>query len=182
MQALPLVLAGWRGFNLSFYREYAERLEISMASKVRSIQREIARKAEKEAEATLPSSITLTLGDLVDSGPALGVLCNQPDFPGSLNYRISKVVRLLNEEAKAFDEARKRICEKYGPLIPEENRYDVPADRMAELDAEVGELRATSITLPVSPIPIGMLRDTKGEEVKGLTGAVLVMLYWLITD
>lgn len=153
-----------------------------MASKVRSIQREIDRKAEKEKKAALPPCITLTLGELVDSTMALSILSNQSDFPGSLNFRIGQVVRAVNQEVNAFDETRKRLCEKYGPLLPDENRYDIPKEKMSQLEQEVNELRAALVMLNVSPIPISTLRDTEGNEVKGLVGGLMATLHWLVVE
>lgn len=154
-----------------------------MSSKVRSIQ---SKREQQEG-------IHVSLGQLISSVSqtpqlpgALDVLCSQ-QIPIAASFKLSKIVKAVSAELEQYNETRKKLCERYsnkdesGKVIMIETegqpgRYDIPKDKLAEFEKELGELQATDVTLSGEQIKIASLGNVN------LAPAYSLQLHWLLID
>lgn len=140
-----------------------------MSSKVRSIQRNNAQAAAKQAV------ITVSIGELFNSWAALNRLNNQA-LPADLAFRIGRLVRKAEPDIAEYDKNRIELCKKYGTLVEERNEYQFEPESMGGFVAEHVPLASVEITFSSQQIPLASL---KGINV---TGADMSALSWLIAE
>ena len=57
--------------------------------------------------------ITMTLNDIFNAVPALREISTK-EFPGSVTFKIARLIRELDKEIQLFEEERSKIANKYG--------------------------------------------------------------------
>lgn len=120
---------------------------------------------------TQAQTITLTLGELARASSALARLANMP-LPIKASYWLSKLVRLALAEVRSYEEQRNAAIKRYGtarPAWPDEiakgsdkEIIEIKADdpQFDAFSAEIKELQAVEVTLPVAPIDLDALPCT----------------------
>lgn len=158
-----------------------------MASKVRSMERALAQKKEREGAPDKPVTITVKLSDLLDStanGPMspFAELMRQP-LPTRVMFQLSKMTAAMNKEIASYHETRKAICERHGTLKEDKSAYDIDEEKREEFDAAMKELQATEVELTAIPVTLDMLEEAQkkyGE--RPLSGTTMLALHWLISE
>lgn len=120
---------------------------------------------------TQTQTITTTLGELAKAHSALTKLAAMP-LPIKAAYWLSKLARLAVAEVRGYEEQRTAAVKRYGTA-----RQATPAELANGSDkeivevkagdpkidaflAELKELQAVEVTLPVAPINLDALPDT----------------------
>lgn len=96
--------------------------------------------------------IKTKLKTIINSREAMQRLAGQT-LPVAVSYRIAKLIKLLNDELALYESERIKLCERYGELNPEENKYNITqgAEFTHELNSLLDytvELAADKISLP----------------------------------
>lgn len=104
--------------------------------------------------------ITLTLNDIFNAVPALREISTK-EFPGSITFKIARLIRELDKEIQLFEEERMKIANKYGEkdengnLIPQENgTIKIPDDKVQECNEEFQALFSTQVEINANKLPV----------------------------
>jgi hypothetical protein len=103
--------------------------------------------------------VKITLGEIKLAEPALFKLVEK-DLKVSLAFKLGKLVRLLNQELQAIEEARRKLVKKYGAEDPETKNVTVNPDQMMEFNKEWIELMGTEIDFKFDLISLSDLDDS----------------------
>ena len=160
-----------------------------MSNNIRSLKR------AKEKQQAKEGVIKVTLAQIIRSlGP-------QPEIPGAIDFLMSQALPIrtsfqLNKIAKAaiiefqeYQAAKKTLCERLAnkdkdgkAIILEDGKpstkgeYDIPADKLVELEKEHADLIAMEVEIPGQQIKVGDLGDAR------IAPAHLMALEWLVID
>lgn len=95
--------------------------------------------------------IKLTLGEIINVVPALQLLAKK-DFPGATTFKIARLMREIEKEAKMFEEERVKIAKMYGEkdengelIAQEDGSVKIPPDKIADCNAELTDLLNTEV-------------------------------------
>lgn len=101
----------------------------------------------------------LTLGELLNGKPALEKLVNL-EIGIKTAYKISRIIRKLNEELQHFEEQRQKLVTQYGE--PQENgNVIVTEENMEAFAQELNDLVALEIKLDFEAVSLDELGDVK---------------------
>jgi hypothetical protein len=120
----------------------------------------------------------LTLSKLVQGAEALGRLSKEK-VSGKLAYRMSRDLRLINQELTTHNEARTKLLEQYGTAgaqSPQGVQYSFENGNAELFFADMNELEATEIELDIHP-----LTETDIENIQ-CTAEDLLVLEWMIEE
>jgi len=138
-------------------------------SSVRSIERARDKKAAQGA------TIRATLEELLIGQPALRMLTTRP-LPARDAFKLSKIAKAVERELKSCDETRLKLCQQYGELNKETNKYEFPDNSQREaLDKEYSELIQTEVEIPGERLKVGIIPEP-------ISAGDLMPLHWLIED
>lgn len=137
-----------------------------MAATPRKIARIQARDAVKSA------SLTVSLREIVEGMPALNTLSVQP-LDTKTAYRISRVLRAVNDEMKLFEEQRVALLDKFGTKGDGQYSFETPEAR-EDFEREYKELLSVEVELHIASIKVDELTGIK------IAPADLAALDWLI--
>lgn len=97
--------------------------------------------------------ITMTLNDIFNAVPALREISTK-EFPGSVTFKIARLIRELDKEIQLFEEERSKIANKYGEkdkngmLITQDNgMIKIPDDKIQECNEELQALFSTQVEI-----------------------------------
>ncbi len=76
-------------------------------------------------------------------------------LPVKQSYRLAKVVKAVNDEINVYEGERIKLCEKYGTLNKEANKYDINDTDGFYRDSAV--LLSQEVDLDAKPIDISSL-------------------------
>lgn len=138
-----------------------------MASKVRSINREIAKQAAKESE------LTVTLGDLFNSTAALQRLAAQP-MPSGMTFTLVKIVRAVTKEMKAVDETRIKLRDNYGTKNQKTGEYKFTKANEDAANKEFSDLLTSEVVIRGSKL------DLEGLPGLVISASDVILLDWLL--
>jgi hypothetical protein len=98
--------------------------------------------------------ITVKLKNILSAKESLSRLGNE-SLPIKLSYRLSKLIKRINDELKLFDENRSKIFNRYkdseGTRIPDEN--------IIEFNRTMSELVDIEINIDLNPLDLTDLVD-----------------------
>ena len=104
--------------------------------------------------------ITMTLNDIFNAVPALREISTK-EFPGSVTFKIARLIRELDKEIQLFEEERVKIANRYGEkdengnLISQENgTIKIPEDKIQECNEEFQALFNTQVEINANKLPI----------------------------
>lgn len=89
------------------------------------------------------------------------------DLPVRVAYKVARILKLLGEEAKAYDEQRVKLIKKYatkdekGELVVENGEAAFAPEQRALFDKEFRELNTSEITLESQAILVDDFRDVQ---------------------
>jgi hypothetical protein len=118
--------------------------------------------------------MTLTLGQLKNSEPALVALSNCT-LPIAIAYKISKALKVIASELTDLEEARQKLVQKYG--VENEGNVVVTEENINAFVEELNPLLQEEVEIPFEPIPVESLPDSVN-----LTPLQLSQLSFFITE
>jgi hypothetical protein len=121
--------------------------------------------------------LVVKLGIMVNAEPALAKLAASKELPMNIKFRLSKILRLIGEEMKSYNEANLALLEVHGtpvPNAPGSFTFDTKQDTQNYV-VEINKIRDEDVTFKISPIPLSVLAAC-GD----LTALDLNLLEWLI--
>lgn len=118
----------------------------------------------------------VTVQQIVNGAPALRSLANEK-LPARVAFRLSGVLKQVQEHLSAYDEARIQTLENAGCTKREDGTgYEIPEDRHGDIESEINSLLTEEVEIAANPIPLSALDGAS------LTAQQLMALDWLITD
>ena len=97
--------------------------------------------------------ITMTLNDIFNAVPTLREISSK-EFPGSVTFKIARLIRELDKEIQLFDEERSKIANKYGEkdengvlIVQDNGMIKIPDDKIQECNEELQALFNTQVEI-----------------------------------
>lgn len=99
--------------------------------------------------------IKTKLHSIVNAREAMRKLAGQ-ELPVQESYRVAKLIKAMNAEIAIYDEARIKLCEKYGELA--ENKREYTILKGAEFNRELSSLLDMEVELDLKKVtlPLGL--------------------------
>ena len=104
--------------------------------------------------------ITLTLNDIFNAVPALREISTK-EFPGSVTFKIARLIRELDKEIQLFEEERNKIANKYGEkdengnlVIQEGGNIKILDNKIQDCNEELQALFNTQVEINANKLPI----------------------------
>jgi len=91
--------------------------------------------------------ITITLGELKTIEATLSKLLTM-QLPIKLSFRLSKILKPINEELARIEEFRVAKVMELGVPTEDGGSVTIPPDKIEQFKQEIGELYSEEITLP----------------------------------
>jgi hypothetical protein len=109
----------------------------------------------------MTSSITTTLGVLVQAEPALAALAALK-LPAKSAYHVKKLATLVAQETQHFQDARNGYIKELGVAQPDGSVSIAPdSPALPTFVEKVTELIAVEVVIPWGPLTLAMLGDEK---------------------
>jgi single-stranded DNA-specific DHH superfamily exonuclease len=115
-----------------------------------------------------------TILDILNGQAALEKLVGQ-EVKISAAFRLSKLIKEINEELQLFEEHRQSLVKKYGDE-QEDGNVVIPEDKLEEFQTEFNELLTTEVDLKHDPIAVDDLGDVE------MTTAELLLIEKFLTE
>jgi hypothetical protein len=103
--------------------------------------------------------MTVTLLQLKNSEVVLSKLLST-ELPVQISYRLSKLIKKVNEELTDFESSRQKLFEKYGEPA-DNNSITVKPECQQDFLADLNNLLAETVELPDIKININDIADVK---------------------
>lgn len=104
--------------------------------------------------------ITMTLNDIFNAVPALREISSK-EFPGSVTFKIARLIRELDKEIQLFDEERSKIANKYGEkdengnlVIQEGGNIKILDNKIQDCNEELQALFNTQVEINANKLPV----------------------------
>jgi predicted Abi (CAAX) family protease len=108
--------------------------------------------------------MTLTLLQIKNAEAVLNKLLTSP-LPVKVSYRLSKIIKKLNEELTQFESSRQKLFEIYG--VPNgQGEIVVDEQNRTQFMKELNQLLAESVQLDDIKIPLDDIEDIKFSAVE----------------
>lgn len=108
----------------------------------------------------------MILKDLLESNNSFAFLVSQRDkLSGKINYQISKNIKPIDNELKAYEDARKAIVNRYankdenGEAVIIGDAYDIPESALSEYMKELDELKETEVEFEIKKMKVDDLEN-----------------------
>lgn len=102
----------------------------------------------------------MTLNDIFNAVPTLREISTK-EFPGSVTFKIARLIRELDKEIQLFEAEREKIAQKYGEkdengflVVLENNVVKVPDEKIQECNEELQALFKTQVEINANKIPV----------------------------
>ena len=109
--------------------------------------------------------ITVTLENIINSAESLRALA-QKELKGKTAYRVSRMLRELDNEYSLFNETRAELIKKYGVrdengelVVSENGDYTLEKEHIEDFYKEINDLLKNEIELNVNKIELDDLGD-----------------------
>lgn len=109
--------------------------------------------------------ITMTLNDVLRAVPVLREISTK-EFPGSVTFKIARLIRELDKEIQLFEEERNKIANKYGEkdengnLIPQENgTVKIPDEQILDCNKELQSLLETVLEINATKLSFNIFNN-----------------------
>ena len=104
--------------------------------------------------------ITMTLNDIFNAVPALREISTK-EFPGSVTFKIARLIRELDKEIQLFEEERSKIANKYGEkdengnlVIQEGGNIKILDNKIQDCNEELQALFNTQVEINANKLPV----------------------------
>lgn len=108
------------------------------------------------------TDITLTVKEIINVAQPLTQLASEK-MPVILSFKISKLLKEVNEITEIFYKKRTEILESYGTLNKKENKFEFKDKKEAEATTAINVELDNKITLKILQVHISELGDLKIE-------------------
>lgn len=115
------------------------------------------------------------LHKLIDAAKSLSDLSSK-NLPVSTSFKLSKVIRKVDEESKLFEEVRIKKAAELGTISEDGKMYVFSEENNKIFSDQIKALLLSEISLDVDPIPLSSLGDIQIEPKS------LVFLDWLVVE
>ena len=102
----------------------------------------------------------MTLNDIFNAVPALREISTK-EFPGSVTFKIARLIRELDKEIQLFEEERSKIANKYGEkdengnlVIQEGGNIKILDNKIQECNEELQALFNTQVEINANKLPV----------------------------
>lgn len=122
--------------------------------------------------------VKTTLGNLAISREAFNRLVAQP-MSVAESFKLLKMLKTVNVELDQYEEARKKLFEKYGEVVEQigpQIKYQIKPEHQIDLEREHSELVAIEVVVPGEQIHASTLNGIQ------ISAADLLALSWLIKE
>lgn len=104
----------------------------------------------------------ITISEILNAKPVLEELVEQ-DISIKTAYRLSRIIKELNNELQTFEEQRQKLVQKHGEQQEDapEGNIVVPEENMAPFQQELAELLTATINLNCKPMHVDEFGDIK---------------------
>jgi hypothetical protein len=97
-------------------------------------------------------------------------------LPIRTTFRLKKIVKLIDENLKDYNESRLDLLKKYGVENPETGGYDIPEENRELIEKEHTELLNTEVSLAFEPLSIDLFGNIQ------ISGRDATLLEWIIVE
>jgi len=104
--------------------------------------------------------IKITLKQLLDIVTSINNLMALP-LPARLSFRLSIEAKKLQEKFQAFEAVKAKLFEKYGELVPSENKMKIKDESVQDYLKEIEGLLSEVIVIDMEPMSPDVLGDSK---------------------
>lgn len=126
--------------------------------------------------------IKLTLNEVISVIPALQQLIKK-DFPGATAFKIARLMREIEKEAKMFEEERIKIVKVYGEkdksgelVIQEDGSVKIAPEKIADCNAELTDLLNTEVEVNANKLEENVFNDIELSPSLALTIEPIIAL------
>lgn len=109
--------------------------------------------------------ISVNLNDIINASDTFSTIMQQ-SFKGSLAFKIARLARELNKEMETFNDARRKILEKYCELdengqliVSEDGNVKVKPNETANLNNEFNALVSTEVEINADKLPMSAIDE-----------------------
>jgi len=102
----------------------------------------------------------MKLLQLINAQSALYALGNAKGLSSITAYRISKNIKAIFEEIKAYNDTRIKMCEEYadkdkeGKVVIKDNKYAMPKEKDIQLNEELGKLLDEDVDIQIKKVTL----------------------------
>ena len=108
--------------------------------------------------------IKLTLGNLLNAREPMAKLLGK-ELPVKTAYKLSKLVKSINDEFKNFEEQRQNLVKKHGKEDETTKNFTVPKEKIQSFQDDIGELLKIEVEINKDPIRITELANIQASPV-----------------
>lgn len=124
--------------------------------------------------------ITLTLNDIFNAVPALREISTK-EFPGSVTFKIARLIRELDKEIQLFDEERSKIANKYGEkdengnlVIQAGGNIKILDNKIQDCNEEFQALFNTQVEINANKLPVDIFDSIEMTPTQAMNLEVIV--------
>jgi hypothetical protein len=99
----------------------------------------------------------VTIEKVLDAKESMGKLL-QKDLPIKSSFKLSRLVKKLNEELEVFNEKRKDLFKKFGKEL-EDGRYHLGEEVAEDYNNNLKELLSVEIEIDFEPLKVDQLGE-----------------------
>lgn len=97
--------------------------------------------------------IEITLNSIIKAKTALKKLAEK-DLPVSQSYNIAKIIRQADSQLLPFEDARIKLCEKYGTFDKSQNQYVINRANNDDFQRDMNELLEQPVSIDAEKIKL----------------------------
>lgn len=124
--------------------------------------------------------ITMTLNDIFNAVPVLREISSK-EFPGSVTFKIARLIRELDKEIQLFDEERGKIANKYGEkdenemlIVQDNGMIKIPDDKIQECNEELQALFNTQVEINANKLSADIFDNIEMTPTQAMNLEVIV--------
>lgn len=119
--------------------------------------------------------IKAKLSQLLDSTEALTALSSKA-IPVSVSFKLAKIIKLVDAEAKAFQDARMKRAQELGSLSEDKTQYLLSEENKAQFVEEMTKLLVSEVSLSYDQFKVEDFGKIELEPKH------LAVLDWLVSE
>jgi len=108
--------------------------------------------------------IKIKLGELLNSREPMAKLLGK-ELPVKTAYKLSKLVKEVNNEFKNFEEQRQNLVKKHGKEDENSKSFTVPKEKVEEFQNEINDLLKVEVEINQNPISVNDLASIQASPV-----------------
>jgi len=125
--------------------------------------------SEPASKQTEECTVVLTAAELIRAREALDSMA-KVELPFITAYRLVRLIEHLRPQFAATEKTRIRIFEKFGNRNGNGDRIEIPAERLAEFNAEFIPFAESRMELKVGRLPASLFNSAPSITLEMLSG------------